>query len=75
MSTSRLNDGLERCRSVGERLPGVQRVDVSVVGFAPLKNEMIPELTTMEEWWSEKEHAVMAAPRDGAEADRRSAVL
>jgi hypothetical protein len=48
---------------------------VPVVGFAPLEDEMIPELTAMEKWWSEKEHAVMAAPRDGAEADRRPAIL
>ena len=54
MSTPRLNDGFERRRCVGEWLPGVQRVDVPVVGFAPLEDEMIPELTTMEEWWSEK---------------------
>jgi hypothetical protein len=53
----------------------MQRVDASVVGLAPLEDEMIPELTTVEVWRSEKEHAVMAAPRDGTEADRHSAFL
>ena len=45
----------------------------SVVGFAPLEDEVVPELTAVEKWRSEKEHPFMAAPCDRAEADRRLA--
>ena len=46
-----------------------------MVDLAPREDEMISELTAVEEWRSEKEDAGMAAPSDGSKADRYWALL